>query len=323
MTQPTQRQVDADLKRSMDMFTRAKVGDVGALDGACPTRVLVAFDGSTQDLATAMLTRQMAERIRCKVGFLFISDGSEKQLSPEVATELTSISATEVSLPADVVQTNESDEKLADYDLILTAAEEYRADLLVLPCPFGRDFESLGEDSTGTVIDVLTARWVAPLIVSRRPDATGRDPTNHLRIILTGANPAAETAARLAVGLIQPEGRLELLLLVEKSFYEKFRETLHSIQPETDVSYEDLENALACTYGRLHASLQQTAAVIGITYELLIRHEGDELPITPEDPQGHPALMVLAMQRGSLDSQGEVHEFIRRSPHPVLVASVE
>lgn len=323
MTQPTQRQVDADLERSMDLFTRAKVGDAGTLDGISPTRVLVALDGSSQDLATAQLTRQLAERLKCEVGYALIADSPEVSFTPQAAADFTALSATEVSVPVSTTEEDEPGKQPTNYDSILAAATEYQADLLVVPCPFGRDFESLGEDSTGTVVDVLTARWKAPLIVTRRPDATGRDPTNHLRIILTGENPAAEQAARLAVGLVQPGGRLELLLLVEKSFYEKFREALQSLQPGTDVSYEDLENALARTFGRLHASLQRTSSAVGFTYELLIRHEGDELPITPEDPKTHPALMVLAMQRSSLDSQGEVQEFIRRSPHPVLVASVE
>lgn len=323
MTQPTQRQVDADLERSMELFSRAKVGQAELLDGVRPTRVFAAFDGSSQDLATALLTKQLAERSNCEVGYLLVAEDPETQLAEEAATELNSISATEVAIPQSVSSPTESAEKPANYDMILAAATEFRADMLIAPCPFGRDFESLGEDSTGTVVDVLTARWPAPLVVTRRPDATGRDPTNHLRIILTGENPAAERAARLAVGLVQPDGRLELLLMVEKSFYEKFREALQSLQPGAEVSYEDLENALARTYGRLHASLQHTADKIGFTYELLIRHEGDELPITPEDPKTHPALMVLAMQRSSLDAQGEVHEFIRRSPHPVFVASME
>ncbi len=323
MTQPTQRQVDADLERSIDMFTRAQVGEVGQVDGVRPTRVLAAIDGSSQDLATALLTRQLAERLSCDVGFVLVTDDSEKHIDKQALDELTAISATEIQLPAEISQTSQTDENPANYDYILAVANDYQADLLVAPCPFGRDFESLGEDSTGTVVDVLTARWDGSLIVTRRPDATGRDPTNHLRIILTGENPAAEAAARLAVGLVQPNGRIELLLLVEKSFYEKFREALHSVQPGMDVSYEDLENALAQTYGRLHASLQMSAASVGFAYELLIRHEGDELPITPEDPKTHPALMVLGMEQSSLDSQGEVQEFIRRSPHPVLVASVE
>ena len=162
-----------------------------------------------------------------------------------------------------------------------------------------------------------------PFIVIRRPDAIGRDPTSHVRMIFTGESRAAETAARWSVGIAQPEGLLELLLLVEESFYENFRQAMNAIQPGTDVTYEDLENALARAYGRMHATLHCTASQTGMGYELLIRHEGEEHPITPEHPTTHPALIVLPLERGSHDSQSEVSDFIRRSPHPVMVVSVE
>ena len=113
------------------------------------------------------------------------------------------------------------------------------------------------------------------------------------------------------------------MLLVEQSFYENFRETLAALQPGVEVAYEDLENALAKNYARLHAALQKAATKIGFTYELMVRYEADEKPITPEDPHTHPALVVLALKRSGHDSQGEIHDFIRRCPHPVLVTSVD
>lgn len=296
----------------MAMFSRAQVGEVADINGKQPKRLLVALDGSSQDDAALLLARQLQERLGCQAAYLHLPNDPSQPISEDIAAILQQMGATPLTAA-------EGD----NYDAILAAVDADQTDLLIVPCPFGRNFESLGEDSTGTVIDVLTARLEIPLIAIRRPDAVGRDPTDHLRMILTGENLAAQLAAEWAVGLAAPGGRLELLLLVEESFYENFREALHSIRPDVEVSYEDLENALATTYGKLHAAFQHTAGHAGIGYELLIRHEGDQQPVTPEDPKTHPALMVLGLQRSSHDSQGEVQEFIRRSPHPVLVVSCE
>lgn len=318
MTDPTQRQVDSDIHQSMEMFKRADVGEIVEIDPRSPGRVLLTLDGSSQDIAASLLAKQFSQRLGCKVFYCFIPVTDDQELSADVSQSLTEIKAEAISVDSSLDPQHDA----ANYDLILAAAEKMEAEMLIAPCPFSRDFESLGEDSSGTVVDVLTARSTVPVVVIRRPDATGRDPTEHLRIVLTGENPAADVAAAWAVGLARPGGRVELLLLVEESFYERFRDALHTIQPDVEVSYQDLENALANTYMRLHTALRHAAQKFGFTYELLIRNEEDEQPITPEDPKSHPALMVLGLKRGDHDSQAEVDDFIRRSPHPVLVASV-
>lgn len=312
MTDPTRRQVDADIENSMHLFKRADVGAVASIQPARPKRVLVALDGSSQDFATALLAKQLTVRLATQTAYIFIPATEETRISDDALEELKTISATPLTETAE-----------SNYDQLLQGVSSFDADLLIVPCPFGRDFKSLGEDSTGTVIDVLAARATIPMIAVRRPDATGRDPLRHLRIVLTGENSAAQLAARWATGLVHPEGTLELLLLVEESFFENFREALHAIQPDVVITYEDLENALARTYGKLHAALQRASREFGFKYELLVRYEADERPITPEDPRTHPALMVVGLERNSHDSQSEVQDFVRRSPHPTLVVSVD
>lgn len=311
MTDPSQRQIDSDIDKSIDLFQRADVGIAKIVMGRSPKRILLVLDGSSQDDAVIHLAKQLHRRLECELAF-HPATSDDFQIDEKNFAVLESLRAKHVEIP----QVFEN-----DYDRILAAVEESKPDLLIAPCPFGRDFVSLGDASTGTVIDVLAARVKIPFIAIRRPDATGRDPTTHLRVILTSENSAAELAARWAVGLLRRSGRLELLLLVERSYYENFRSTMASLQPGVEVSSEDLENALAKNYAKLHAGLQEAARAIGFTYELLVRYEADEKPITPEHPKTHPALMVLALERSDHDSQGEVHDFIRRSPHPVLVVS--
>lgn len=315
MPEPTQKQVDSGLEDSMDLFQRADVGQVHSLDPLRPQRVLLALDGSLQDPAVVSLGRQLQENCGCKIVYWHVARDGQAALSEDVSRRLSEIKAV-------AVVENDLPDDAADYDRILAAVASSDAALLIAPCPFGRDFESIGGDSTGTVVDVLTSRCPVPFIAIRRPVSAEDNPTKHLRLVFTGANPAAETAARYAVGLTKSDGRIDMLLLVEESFYDNFREALHAIDPEKNVRYEDLEHALARTFGKLHASLQHSTEQLGLGYELLVRNEEEDDPVTPGDPKTHPALMVLGLHRDDHDSQGEIHDYIRRSPHPVLVVPV-
>ncbi|TWT78171.1 hypothetical protein Pla123a_09610 [Posidoniimonas polymericola] len=309
MPDPTQRHVDHQLSDSMDLFERADVGPTTEVPQRRPQKILIAPDGTTQDHALTLFAKQLRDRLSCEVGCLTAFGGSPA--SPDQTVEL---GATAVAADASLEE---------DYDQVLAAAQSFGADLLMLPCPFRRDFEALGEDSTGTVMEVVTARSEIPTIFLRRPDAIGRDPSDHVRIVLTRENAAAEKTASWAVGLVQPHGRLELLLMVEKSTYENFREIMNSLQPDAEFHPEDLESALARTYAPLHSGLQKASREQGFTYELIIRYEADEQPITPEHPQTHPALIALGLVRHDHDSRNEIHDFVRRSPHPVLVVPVD
>lgn len=315
MNEPTQGQVDSDLQQSMDLFQRADVGVTQSVPLKKPGHVLLVLDGSTQDAAAVSLAIRMKTHLACELTWAFVATAVSSTLSSGHREALNEAAASEAS-------TNVSKEN-DTANQILQVVTESTADILIVPCPFGRDFEEIGEDSTGTVIDLLAARCQIPFITVRRPDIVDVDPTGHVRLILTGENAAAELAASYAAGLVRPNGKLELLLLVEVSFYQNFTQAMHAIDPTKTVTYEDLEHALARQYGRLHASLQRTADEVGFEYELLIRNEEDDTSVTPDDPISHPAVMVLGAERGDHDSLGEIRDFIRRCPHAVLVAATE
>lgn len=309
MPDPTQRHVDNELSESMDLFERADAGAPIEISRIRPKKVLVATDGSTQDHALLLFARQLQARLSCEIGYLATDHESSTNAEQRVKMD-----ATLVDVDASLEH---------DYDQILAAAESFGADLLMLPCPYRRDFESLGEDSAGTVMEVIAARSEIPTIFIRRPDAVGRDPSDHVRIILTRENAAAAKTAGWAAGLVQSSGRLELLLMVEESTYRNFREIMNSLQPNAEFKPDDLEDALARTYARLHAELQRASSEHGFSYDLIIRYEADSQSITPEHPKTHPALIALGLVRHDHDSRNEIHDFVRRSPHPVLVVPVD
>ncbi len=312
MFEPTQRQVDTNLEKSMAMFQRAEIGKVPALEPLQPKRVLLVLDGSTQDELGGGIVVRLKQRLDCQVAILDLSpeftdtaQGTAPQWAQKLAAETLSL------------------EQPEPYERILAAIAEWKAGLVVVPCPLGRDFDSIGADSTGTVIDVLLARSPVPVLATRAPFHPEGDVFSRLRMMLFGENEAAPIAARWAVGLVHPAGSLELVLIVEEEFYENVREAMHSIKPDVQISIESLENALVQTHVRLHVALQRSSTELGFGYALHVHREEERQPLRVDDPASTPPLLVLAHERTDSASQGRVSSYLRNSPNPVLVVHVD
>jgi hypothetical protein len=302
---PTQRRVDRDIESSMDLFQQARVGEVSPVEPHPIKRILVGLDGSSQDRFSLEIARGLKQRLSCE---LHILDAREGETSTDLAREAAQ------QLGGSAVQRTAGE----SFHQILKAATECHADLLVIPCPFGRDLEAVGPDSTGTVIDVLLSRSLLPILAVRKPFAQLPEVFDPVYLALTSENDAEHEAARWAVTLVAPRGALTLMLILEDEFAENVRHLLHAMDPDLKYSDEALEKALVRTHVRLHRGLQQAATAQGFRYDLQMHsHEGrEELPIYKE---AHQPLVVLALESDDPQSQGEVRNRIRFSPNPVLI----
>ncbi len=305
MVKPPLRDLDEAVEESMSLFSRAKVSSVAPVDPRRPTHVLLALDGSSQDTLGAAIARQFRERFDCEVT---VVDAREDVPSNELAARIAS------SMEAHALPKMPGD----NFEQILTAVEESQCDLLITPCPYGRDLEAVGPNSAGTVIDVLLARSPVPILVVRKPYEPKGDLFRQVLMILTSENEAAPLAAAWAAGLIAARGVLRLVLILEREMYQNVHALMESIAPDVDVSADSLSHALAHTHARLHRSLQKAAAEHGFKYKLKLQVEGEAGSLTVEDERSHP-LIVLALERSDHASQGSVQSRIRLSPNPVLV----
>jgi nucleotide-binding universal stress UspA family protein len=307
MVEPLRRDLDRAVEASMDLFSRARVGTVAAIDPRRPSAVLLALDGTSQDSLGTAIARQLRERFDCRVS---IVDARDKGPSVELAEQ------TAESLGGQAQPKTAGD----SFEQILAAVEHSHCDLLITPCPYGRDLESVGPDSAGTVIDVLLARSPVPVLVVRQPYEPKGEMFRRVRMILTAENEIAPTAAAWGAGLIGRGGVFELILVLEREMYENFHSLIQSIAPEMEVSADSLSNALAQNYMRLHRGLQKTAAAAGFEYKLKLEVGGDASTSAAVN-DGSRSLLVLALERSDPRSQGSVASRIRQSLNPVLVVS--
>ena len=287
------------------MFSRARVGAVAAVDPRRPKTVLLALDGSSQDPFGIAVAKQFRDRFGCA---LVAVDAREGDVPDDLAAQV----AETLGARAEPKGAGDS------FAQILTAVEHSACDLLITPCPYGRDLEAVGPDSAGTVIDVLLARSPVPVLVVRKQYEPQGDLFRQVVMILTAENEMAPEAAAWAAGLVAPRGVLILVLVLEHEMYENIHALMQSIAPEMDVSIDSLSHALARNYMRLHRGLQKAAAEGDFEYKLTLQVETEAWPVAAEDAT-HPTLRVLALERGDHVSQGSVQTRIRQSLHPVLV----
>jgi hypothetical protein len=289
----------------MDLFSRARVGTVAAVEPRRPKTVLLALDGSTQDPFGIAIAGQFRERFGCE---LSVVDAREGDVAEDLAAQV-------AQLLDGRAEPKTSDDSFTQ---ILNATDNSNCDLLIAPCPYGRDLQAVGPDSAGTVIDVLLARSPVPVLVVRKPYEPQEDLFHQIAMVLTAENEAAADAAAWAAGLIAPRGAFHLVLVLEREMYENTAALLQSIAPEMDVSIDSLSHALARNYMRLHRGLQKAAAQEGFSYKLRLEVEGEAEPVVSEDAP-RPTLRVVALERDDHVSQGSVQTRIRQSLHPVLV----
>ena len=305
MVKPPLRDLDEAVEESMSLFSRAKVSTVAPVDPRRPTHVLLALDGSSQDSQGSAIARQFRERFDCEVA---VVDARENVPSNELAARIAS------SMEAHALAKTTGD----SFEQVLAAVDESKCDLLITPCPYSRELDAVGPDSTGTVIDVLLARSPVPILVVRKPYEPKGDLFRQVLMILTSENEAAPRAAAWAAGLIAARGVFRLVLNMEREMYQNVHALMESIAPDVDVSADSLSHALAQTHTRLHRSLQKAASEHGFEYKLKLQVEGEAGSLTVEDERSHP-LIVLALERSDHASQGSVQSRIRLSPNPVLV----
>ena len=292
----------------MRMFEKAKVGPAATISPIKPSRILLVLDGSSQDdngVASAIYLR---ERFNTETLVLDARDGRREEDAEDLAIER----AREIS-GARPLQRKTGDA----YDAILSCLKTHAFDLLIIPSPYGRSFETVGVDSAGTVIDVMLSRCPIPILVMRRDDQLLNECSAEVSMVVGGECEVESKAAAWTFGLAEPSATVTLNLVMEKEQFENFRSILEALQPESTIDPGQFSDALARTHHTLHGAMAKTAASLGMNYHLL-PIAGEIAPPNPLN-ESRKMLLVLPLEVDDRFGQGFVQDRIRRSPHPVLV----
>ena len=289
------------------MFEKSMVGPAAVITPIQPSRVMLVLDGSPQDEVGIDAAASLRERFNTETLLL---DAREK--ANDEPSDLAVGRAAEVS-GGRPIQRAEGE----SYDAILAALAQHAVDLLIVPCPFGRSFESVGVDSVGTVIDVLLSRCPKPLLVLRRDDQR-LDQCVHNVIMVVGSESDMETrAAAWSFGLAAESATVTLNLVIEKEQYENVRSIIEALKPDATLEPEQFSEALTKTHQAIHGAMAKTAAALKMSYALRPLAGA----VAPPNPlhDSRKMLLVMPLEVDDRFGQGFVQDRIRRSPHPVLI----
>lgn len=304
MSDSEPNEVDRGVDESMRMFERSKVGDAAAILPIQPSRVMLVLDGSQQDQTGIVAAEYLRERFNVETLVLDARESADDDLATQA---IESISG------ARPIQRPEGD----SYDAIIASLQTHSVDLVVLPCPFGRDFDTVGTDSAGTVIDVLLSRCPCPMLIMRRDDQDLEPCVEQVSVVVGGECDVETKAAAWAFGLSSDQATVTLNLVVEKEQYENIRSIVEALSDGAKLDPESFAAALTKTHQSIHAAMAKTATEIGKTYHLLPQ-AGEVAPPNPLQ-NNDKLLLVLPLEVDDRYGQGFVQDRIRHSPHPVLV----
>jgi hypothetical protein len=304
MSEPEQNEVDRGVDESMRMFEKSKVGPAAALLPIRPARVMLVLDGSPQDATSIAAAKYLREAFNVET---LVLDGRNLIDGDLTTSVIESVSGSRpIERPAG-----------DSYDAILSALKSHAVDLVVIPCPFGREFNKVGTDSAGTVIDVLLSRCPCPMLVIRREDQELGQCVRQISVVIGAECDVESKAAAWAFGLSSDHGTVTLNLVVEKEQYENIRSIVEALSENTTLDPESFAAALTKTHQSIHAAMAKTATDLGRSYHLRPQ-AGEVAPPNPLDNQDN-VLIVLPLEVDDRFGQGFVQDRIRRSPHPVLV----
>ncbi len=171
MFEPSERELEVNVHRSMELFERAKVGEVALIDSHEVRTLLLVLDGSLQDVTSVAIAKAIRHRFGCAVKVL---DGRESSDPSDLAQQA-----------AESVNGEALDKLQGEsFEQILSTVERSGCDLVMTPCPFGRDLDKVGNDSTGTAIDVLLARSPVPLLIVRQPYTVEDNPFDYVVMLM-------------------------------------------------------------------------------------------------------------------------------------------
>ncbi len=309
MSESDSNEISREVDASMRMFEKSHVGESPALMPIKPARVMLVLDGSSQDATAVAAVQYLRETFNVES---LVLDGRER---PDDDTQWVDIASPIVeTIPGSRPLSREPGDA---YEAILAALKVHSVDLVVLPCPFGRDFEKLGIDSVGTVIDVMLSRCACPMLVIRRSDQKLAECTGEVSVLIGSECDIETKAAAWAFGLAADKGTVTLNLVVEKEQFENVRTIVEALNEGATLDTEAFTAALTKTHQSLHGAMAKTATATNRTYHLLPQ-AGEQSPPNPLE-DSHKKLLVLPLEVDDRYTQGFVQDRIRRSPHPLLI----
>lgn len=271
---------DKDLQEQMAQFEAARITSPVELQPQPVGKVVAAHDGSDQDATVDALAKAMAARAGCEV-----------EMHPATGDD---------PLPA-----------------LLAAAG--KGDVLVLPAPLGRDYQTAGQISLSTTVDVLLAKSEAAICIARAPMEDAEHSVTHPLVALQIDRHRKVQAAALALTFAKGGGEIVLLSTVDPHNALRDEELLARNLDPGDLSPEVLEGLATARAAALTAELQRHAGDWDVT-PMVHFALGDTVELTLEENEERNGMLVVGRDPDARSEEAQrARRLVLASAAPVLL----
>jgi len=273
---------DKDLQEQMAQFEAARITAPVELQPQPVGKVVAAHDGTDQDATVDALAKTMAARAGCELVAHPAKDGDGDPLPG-----------------------------------LLAAAG--KGDVLVVPSPLGRDYQTEGQISLSTTVDVLLAKSEAAICVARAPIEDVEHTVTHPLVALQIDRHRKVQAAALALTFAKNGGEILMLSTVDPHNALRDEELLARNMDPGDLSPEILEGLATARAAALTAELQRHAGDWDIT-PMVHFALGDTVELTLEENERRNGMLVVGRDPDARSEEAQrARRLVLASPAPVLL----
>jgi len=274
---------DKDLQEQMAQFEAARITAPVDLQPRPVKSVVAVHDGTDQDATVDALAQVMAERAGCESRVIApLADGNSD------------------ALPA-----------------LLAAAGA--GDILVVPSPFGRDYQAEGQISLSTTVDVLLAKSEAAICIARAEIEDPSEAVTHPLVALQIDRHRKVQATSLALTFAKNGGEMLLLSTVDPHNALRDEELLARNLDPGDLSPEILEGLATARAAALTAELQRHASEWDVT-PMVHFALGDTVELALEENEQRRGLLVAGRDPDARSEEAQrARRLVLASSSPVLL----
>ncbi|MFT4511626.1 MAG: hypothetical protein ACI89X_003581 [Planctomycetota bacterium] len=274
---------DKDLQEQMAQFEAARITAPVELSPQVVGKIVAVHDGTDQDATVDALAGAMAKRAAVEL----------QTISPQVGDE---------------------DAVLAE---LLAAAG--KGDVLVVPCPFGRDYLAEGQLSLSTTIDLLLAKSEAAICIARGPVEDAEHTITHPLVALQIDRHRKVQATSLALTFAKDGGEILLLSTVDPHNSLRDEEMLARNLDPRDLSPEVLSGLATARAAALTAELQRHAGDWDIS-PMVHFALGDTVELTLEENENRMGMLVVGRDPDARNDEAQrARRLVLASSFPVLL----
>ena len=223
--------------------------------------------------------------------------------------------------PDSHAEVHETTQPEADAKQVKQICDENKADLLILPVPFGRDIDVLKDESLGSVVDMILQDLTIPVLCVRQPLDEEQQAAVLGDVLIPVVAKGVGDARALSWGfrMVVREGELELIGVADQDVIDEAKQLLNLEDEAEEIQDDALMRAVTRDLGDLVSSAQKKGLEQSVSVKVEVK-VGSPVDVVLEQANERSRLLITSVSRDHKSvSFHQMRDLILGANGPVLV----